>query len=274
MDPNGFDPAHGGSSLIHGEPVRMNGMLLPLRVDGTEAQITILNNTFENIMWGLQLWDNSGGLAIKNNSIMMNPVDEVGNPIGFVWAGIDIQNFGQSRRAPVQISDNFIYSKVLDFVFGMLLQSKNAIVKNNLLVLEQPQESLWTTNGYSAGIFIGNESFDNLIIDNTIQGSGQNAILLEGLTEYWTSENNIIKNNDVSNFIPLEATDFWCQIFIGVGCPTYPGAHYKLTSFTSNNTVIDEKWMEGIILLDETSDFNPYDPATYNGNNNIMLGSK
>ncbi len=139
-------------------------------------------------------------------------------------------------------------------------------------MLDQPQESLWNVFGDSAGIYILNESVENLVKDNRIEGSGQSAIVLEGYDETWTSEDNLIKNNDVSDFTPLDAIDTWCRIFGGVDCPTAPGAHYHLTLFTSNNTVIDKKWSDGMVLLDDTSDFNPYDPVTYNGDNNIRLG--
>ncbi len=132
MDPDGFDPVHGASSLVHGKPVRMNGMLTPVEISGTEAQFTIKDNVFKNIIWGLFLADNSGAQVIKNNKIMMNPVDGVGNPIGFVWAGISLQNFGDRvNRAPVIIKDNYIYSRVLDFIYGILSGSKNATITNN-----------------------------------------------------------------------------------------------------------------------------------------------
>jgi hypothetical protein len=35
--------------------------------------------------------------------------------------------------------------------------------------------------------------------------------------------------------------------------------------------VIDEHLLEGLVLIDDTCDFNPYDPATYNGDNIIQL---
>jgi hypothetical protein len=276
LDPDGFDPAHGGSSFVHGEPIRVNGMLTPVEITGTEAQITIKNNEFENINWGIFFADNSGSQIIVNNKLMMNPEDDDGNPIGFVFAGISVQNYGDRvNMAPVLIKNNFIYSRVPDFVYGILSASKYATIKNNHLVLDQPQETLWNAYGDSAGIIIADEADYNFVMDNTISGSGQTAIVVEGYNDdVWTVEFNLIKNNDISGFTPLDATDFWCRVFEGVDCPTVPGSHYHLTVFTSNNTVIDSNWSEGMVLLDDTSDYNPYDPATYNGDNNILLGSK
>jgi hypothetical protein len=273
MDPDGFDPVHGASSLVHGEAVLMNGMMTPVEVTGTEARLTIRENNFENIMWGLFIADNSGEQIIRNNTIIMNPEDEEGSPIGFVWAGISLQNFGdRTNRAPVLIEGNYIYSRVPDFIYGILSGSKAATIKNNILELDQPQESLWNAFGDSAGIYILNESVDNIVKYNTIKGSGQVAIVVEGYNEIWTAEDNLLKNNNVVDFTPLDATDTWCRIFGGVDCPTAPGAHYHLTAFTSNNTVMDKYWLEDMVLLDDTSSFNPYDPATYNGDNNIQLG--
>ena len=57
-----------------------------------------------------------------------------------------------------------------------------------------------------------------------------------------------------------------------VDCPTWPGAHYHLSDYTQNNTVEDNKWTEDMILLDDASDYNPNNPATYNGDNIIELG--
>lgn len=271
MDPDGFDPVHGASSLVHGEAVLMNGILFPIEVSGTEAQVTIHKNEFEKIMFGLFIADNSGEQVITRNTILMNPEDEEGNPIGVVWAGISLQNFGDRvNKAPVLIEGNYIYSRVPDFFYGILSGSEAATIKNNLLELDQPQESLWNPFGDSAGIYILNESVDNHVWGNTVKGSGQAAIVVEGY-EFWTAEDNILKNNDLVDFTPLAAIDTWCRIFGGVNCPTAPGSHYHLTSFTSNNTVIDRNWLEGMILLDDTSDFNPYDPVTYNGDNNIQL---
>ena len=275
MDPDGFDPVHGGSSLVHGEAVRMNGMLSPVEVTGTEAQVTIHKNEFENTMWGLFIADNSGAQVIKDNTIQMNPEDEEGKPIGFVWAGISLQNFGDRvNRAPVLIEGNYIYSRIPDFVFGILSGSKAATIKNNILELDQPQESLWNVFGDSAAIYIKNESVGNIVKGNTVKGSGQAAIVVEGYNEIWTAEDNVLWNNNVVDFTPLDVIDTWCRIFGGVDCPTAPGSHYHLTAFTANNTVKDKYWQEGMVLLDDTSDFNPYDPATYNGDNIIQLGHR
>jgi hypothetical protein len=275
MDPNGFDPGHGFVSLVHGQPILMNGMHTPINITFTDASFTIHKNYFENIMWGLVFTNNLGAQVIKKNRIMMNPEDEMGNPIGIVWVGIFLQNFDdRSDMAPVIIKDNYLYSRVPDFTTGIGVLSRAGIIKNNVLVMDQPQESLWNAFADSAGIHIINESADTLVQDNTVQGSGQTAILVEGYDATWTAEDNIVRNNNVVDFTPLDATNIWCRIFGGVGCPTSPGSHYHLTEFTSNNTVIDKYWLEGMVLLDDTSEFNPYDPATYNGDNNIQLGHR
>ena len=115
---------------------------------------------------------------------------------------------------------------------------------------------------------------DNLVKGNTVKGSGQAAIVVEGYNEIWTAEDNVLWNNNVLDFTPFDAIDTWCRIFGGVNCPTAPGSHYHLTAFTVNNTVKDKNWQEGMVLLDDTSDFNPYDTATYNGDNIIQLGRR
>ena len=99
-------------------------------------------------------------------------------------------------------------------------------------------------------------------------------IVIEGYDETWTAEDNVLKNNNVVNFTPLDAIDFWCRVDGSVKCLTAPGSHYHLTAFTANNTVKDKNWQEGMVLLDDTSDFNPYHPATYNGDNIIKLGRR
>jgi hypothetical protein len=83
---------------------------------------------------------------------------------------------------------------------------------------------------------------------------------------------DLSEENFVVDFTPFDAIDVWCRLFSGENCPTTPGSHYHLTAFTANNTVKDKDWQEGMVLLDDTSDFYPYDPATYNGDNIIQLG--
>jgi nitrous oxidase accessory protein NosD len=274
LDPNGFDPAHGFSSLVHGQSILTNGIEWPIIIESTGASATITNNELENVApYGLFVADNSGAQVFKNNRIMMNPEDEYGNPIGFVWAGISLQNYGDwSNRAPVTIKNNYIYSRVPDFVYGILSGSKASTIKNNVMVLDQPQESLWNPYGDSAGIKILDESENTIVQGNTIEGSGQAGIVIEGYNEIWTAEDNVVENNNLSNFTPLDAIDIWCRAFGEPDCPTYPGSHYHLTEFTSNNSVIDKKWLDEMVLLDDTSEYNPYDPTTYNGDNNIQLG--
>ena len=213
LDPNGYDPAHGFSSILNGEPILLNGMLTPIDVTGTSASITIKDNFFENIMWGLFVSDNSGKQIIKHNTIFMNPLDEEGNPIGFVWAGISLQNTGERvENAPVVISDNYIYSRVPDFVYGILSRSKAITIKNNVLELDQTQDSLWNAFGDSAAINVAEGSVDNVVKNNTIAGSGQVGIAVVGYEAPWIAEGNHIKNNDLSEFTPLEPIDFWCRV--------------------------------------------------------------
>jgi len=272
LDPNGFDPAHGFSSVIHGQTILTNGIEWPIIIETTEASFTIRNNELENVApYGLFLLQNSGAQVIKNNRIMMNPEDEDGNPIGFVWAGIYLDNTLDNVTAPISIENNYIFSRVQDFVSGMKFGSNGAIIKNNVIELDQPQKSLWPIDS-SAGIEIFGGSVDNLFKGNTIKGSGQSAIVVYGYDEIWTSVDNVLENNNVNEFTPLGAVDFWCRAEGGSDCYVYPGSHYHLAGITSNNTVIDNKWIDGMVLLDDTSDFNPYDPATYNGDNNIQLG--
>jgi parallel beta-helix repeat protein len=270
MDPDGFDPVHEISSLVHGEDLRMNGMMTPIEIMDTEAAVTIHQNEFENIHWGMFMYANSGAQVIKNNTLWMNPVDEYGNPIGFVWAGIFLQNTGERvNKAPVTIKGNYVFSRVADFTMGILCVSGNAIIKNNTVELDQSPESLWNVEGDAAGIFIA-YSTDSLIEGNTVKGRGQTAIYVEGFAGFVT-EDNVFKNNSVEEFSTQEATDIYCRAFGGVDCPTLPGAHYHLFEYTQNNIVKDNAWTEDMILFDDTSDYNPYDPATYNGDNIIEL---
>lgn len=272
MDPDGFDPVHGLSSLVHDEAVRMNGVLIPIEVTGTEAQITIQENEFERIMWGLFVSDNSGEQIIRDNTIRLNPEDEEGNPIGFSWAGISVQNSGgELSAAPVLIAGNYIFTRVSDFFFGILVSSKAAIIQNNTLELYQVQESLWNPLGDSAGIKIWDGSEGVLVSGNMVKGSGQTAIVVEGIEGAFMSINNVIEDNNLLDFTPLEATDTLCRVEGGSNCPAAAGAHYHLNAFTASNSVTDESWAEGMVLIDDTSDFNPYSPATYNGDNLIEL---
>ena len=271
-DVNGFDPAHGISSLIHDETIRLNGMMIPIMITGTEAQITVSNNEFENIMWGLFFADNSGAQRIEKNRIMLNPQDEDGNPIGVIWAGISVQNFGDRvNKAPITINRNHIYSRVLDFVYGILSGSKAASIKNNYLELDQTAESLCTPRGDSAGIKILAGSENNTIEHNTIKGYGQSAIVVEGASEDGVTENNVINENNLNEFIHLKAKDIWARTKKQPDCPTYAGSHYHLTESTSNNTIISSRWMDDMVLVDDTSEANLYDPKTYNGANHIQL---
>jgi hypothetical protein len=84
---------------------------------------------------------------------------------------------------------------------------------------------------------------------------------------------NVIAENDVSRFAPQDAPDPWCRLAGGQDCPVGgTGAHYYLVVGSANNTILDLKWHKDMTLIDETSDHNPYDPETYNGDNIIRLG--
>lgn len=142
---------------------------------------TVPPNEFENIMWGLFIADNSGAQVITENTIVFNAEDEMGNPIGHVWAGISLQNYGDRvNRAPVLIKDNYIYTKAPYFYYGILSGSKAAIIRDDVLELDQPQESLWNPFSDSAGICITNGSVDNLVENNSVKGNGQAAIVVDG----------------------------------------------------------------------------------------------
>jgi hypothetical protein len=265
-------------SLIHGEDLLMNGMITPIEIAGTEAEIMIQGNKLENIQWGIFVMNNTGPQTIRDNTVRLNPVDDKGAPLGFVWGGISLQNIDpDSYHASVLIEKNYVYSKAAAFFAGILCLSGNAVIQENKIELDQIPESIWPVYGDSSGIMLRSldkySSSNTLVRKNTMTGSGQTGIFLESQPELGP-ENCTIEDNFFEDFILQEIPDAWARSEGNPisSCPTHPGASYHLSQHTSNNSITDTNWRESMVLLDDTSDINPYDPTTYNGVNRIKLG--
>lgn len=274
MDPvNGFDPIHGFASIYYGQDIFMNGILIPIVIEAIEADITIQRNGFINTQWGsMFIVDVSGAHIIRENNIKMEPVDEDGDPIGFGVFGISIQF---AYDAPVLVEKNHIVQRLrANLAGGMLIKSDGGIVRKNTIEQYQSPESLWPSWGFVAGIALGRE-FDlgyqnGYIARNTIKGAGQYAIYVESSPDA-IAENNVLEKNDIGDFTPQDVEDIWCRLYGGQDCLVLPGAHYYLSAWTRDNVVEDGNWTEEMMLIDKTSDYNPYDPDTYNGDNEIKL---
>ena len=65
----------------------------------------------------------------------------------------------------------------------------------------------------NAGIKIKPESENNTVENNTVKGSGQSAIVVEGAGEDGISENNIIKNTQTIALFFKKRNIFWRSPF-------------------------------------------------------------
>ena len=270
-DSNGFDPVHGASSMIHGKDRRLNGIISPIYISETKSSITVQNNIFFSITWGLFLLNNSGTQIIRNNLIRMDCKDDQDKPIGFSWAGISVQNYGDNyNNSEVVIEKNELIINVADFFSGILLSSKSGVIRENIIELDQTQESLWNIYGDAAGIRLYRRSENNIIERNIIKGLCQTGIVLqEGMSETDICSNNIVRDNDLSEFTPTEIKDIWARLEGKTNCPILPGSFYHLSNRTMNNEIILINTEKDTLIIDDTSEFNPYNPETYNGKNKI-----
>lgn len=208
---------------------------------------------------GIDIWNGGSawgdfikGIVVNSNSIV--------NPKGS--SGITISGMDSEVKDNQIVSE---FSGILGFgISASTFQNNKITLANGAYGIKL--ESNWTDPNFSYEDY---GSTGNIVKDNEIDGSASFGVVIGNFADDCTpvtgsecasSTENTIKNNDLED---LKLTPH----------PMFGGltSHYAFLDTTINNIL---KGNELDVIWDFTSDFNPYDPETYNGVNNIMLGYK
>jgi len=210
---------------------------------------------------GIDIWNGGSdwgdfidGIIVKNNTII--------NPGGY--SGITITGMNS------EVKDNRIIAQ-----FAGILGSgiSDSTLANNKITLTNGAYGikLESNNNFNVPDFDYEDygSTNNVVVNNEINGSASFGVVIGNFADDCIQEigsecalttDNTIKNNHLEDLKLTPHPMFGWLI-----------SQYAFLDTASNNFL---KGSEFDIVWDFTSDFNPYDPATYRGNNNIMLGSK
>jgi hypothetical protein len=266
----------------------LKGGSVGIGVSSMDAHAVISGNRIENIFYiGIQLFNYYGGVI---SSVMTVDVKEnviAHSPLGFgptfSWSFPGILNQAVSNA---NIKGNTINHTHPNGAGIISFANENVIIKDNEVNLQ---------NSKFYGIWLQDDTYESIVKENVINGSGRAAI---GLGWPWYAcENNTVQENDLSGFTPVAQTDIWgvtthgahIDLFWGAANNTIKNNYYALVDQNddqlqniyfagpipayglpgaSGNTVIEDP---GWKIMDFNCDPALYDPLTYCGANTIKL---